>query len=1030
MKKVVINSSRVLPAVALVFILAFTSAVARAERAGGSSQAVPLRQLGAAVERRYSGDGLGVERHANGARLRCVFQRLEAEATTNGLSLASTAGGAKGARFGVTARALGRARADALPAAGRVEVDGKFARWLREDLGEEYSVSADGIRQDFLIPRRVPGAGPLRVELEVSGAEARPADGGAKLALADGGRTLVYHRLKAEDHRGRELPVRLEVRSGRRMELVLDDARAEYPVRIDPTFTDAQWVSLGGVPGADGVVEAAVVDGAGDLYVGGSFLTAGTAAANFVARWNGSEWLPLGSGLNDVVHSLAVGPDGSIYAGGSFTVAGGVPANSIAKWNGEEWSALGSGLEAGFPFTFVAAIAVSGENVYAGGLFTVAGGQPAAYVARWNGSSWSPMGQGVNDIVYAMEFWNGHLYVGGSFNTAGGEPAPFLARWNGTDWSRVGGGLDYGVNSLVTWNGNLYAGGNFRWAVDEDGWQTAVNYVACWNGTNWSALGMGVNNTVVALAASASGLYAGGIFTSASRTPASAIARWNGSAWTALGAGIQSSLAGSRDVKALAADGDTLYVGGNFGSAGANASKNLVRWNGEAWSSIGPDGGPNDPVQAVALAGDGLYVGGLFTFAGGSAAHFVARWDGASWSGLGRGLDGIVNAVAASGSNVYVGGNFTTATNADGSTVAVSRVARWDGSGWSALGQGANSRVTALAASGGNLFVGGEFTTVFNPGGVPVTVNRIARWDGSEWLPLGAGVAGGGFPPFGGPMVRAIAVSGEDVFIGGRFQSADGITVNNVARWNGFEWSPLGQGVYDGGGIPVSPSVAPVIALAVHGEKLYVGGNFISVLDESGSSIPASRIAQWDGLAWSTLGAGVSGADTLSSVRALAAAPDGALYVGGLFTAAGGLPANLLARWDGEAWSSVGAGLSGNGLHGATVWAMTISGTSLFIGGAFTQAGDAISYNAVQVIVGPPTIVTTNGNFGFTGVPSRFGFDVSAGAFQRIITEGSADLVNWTPLQTNRLGGGSLLRFNDPDSGELPRRHYRALQTR
>ena len=52
-------------------------------------------------------------------------------------------------------------------------------------------------------------------------------------------------------------------------------------------------------------------------------------------------WEPLGSGTDDYVHALAVGPDGVVYAGGEFTEAGGQAANYIAMWDGSEWSSLG-----------------------------------------------------------------------------------------------------------------------------------------------------------------------------------------------------------------------------------------------------------------------------------------------------------------------------------------------------------------------------------------------------------------------------------------------------------------------------------------------------------------------------------------------------------------------------------------------------------------------------------------------------------------------------------------------------------------
>src|SRR6266436_280826 len=63
-------------------------------------------------------------------------------------------------------------------------------------------------------------------------------------------------------------------------------------------------------------------------------------------------WLPLGAGMNDIVWTLAVsGLD--LYAGGWFTTAGGAIANYIAKWNGIAWVPLGSGMDSAFPFPAV-----------------------------------------------------------------------------------------------------------------------------------------------------------------------------------------------------------------------------------------------------------------------------------------------------------------------------------------------------------------------------------------------------------------------------------------------------------------------------------------------------------------------------------------------------------------------------------------------------------------------------------------------------------------------------------------------------
>src|SRR6186713_2188406 len=103
-----------------------------------------------------------------------------------------------------------------------------------------------------------------------------------------------------------------------------------------------------------------------------------------------SEWNQLGPGLNGPVYEITI--DGNdVYVGGGFLDAGGNPdADYVARWDGCEWHALGPGLNGD-----VKAITVSGDNIYIGGSFT----QPFNYIARWDGAQWSPMGPGPGNIV-------------------------------------------------------------------------------------------------------------------------------------------------------------------------------------------------------------------------------------------------------------------------------------------------------------------------------------------------------------------------------------------------------------------------------------------------------------------------------------------------------------------------------------------------------------------------------------------------------------------------------------------------------
>jgi hypothetical protein len=250
-------------------------------------------------------------------------------------------------------------------------------------------------------------------------------------------------------------------------------------------------------------------------------------SANHIARWDGSDWHALGDGVdNGVDHwvlALAVDGGGNLYAGGDFTTAGGVSANRIARWDGSSWHPLGDGGGNGVDH-WVFALAVDGSgNLYAGGTFTTAGGVSANHIARWDGLDWHALGDGVDGTVYALAVdGGGSLYAGGTFTTAGEESASRIARWEGGSWSPLGDGMGGSVYALAVDGGSLYAGGIFTTAGEG-----SANRIACWDGGSWSPLGSGVSDAVRGLAVDGGNLYVGGEFTTAGEKPSAYIARWS-----------------------------------------------------------------------------------------------------------------------------------------------------------------------------------------------------------------------------------------------------------------------------------------------------------------------------------------------------------------------------------------------------------------------------------------------------------------------------------------------------------------------
>ncbi|MEW6158168.1 MAG: hypothetical protein AB1813_12090 [Verrucomicrobiota bacterium] len=708
------------------------------------------------------------------------------------------------------------------------------------------------------------------------------------------------------------------------------------------TFTDNNWISMNpNLPGADGDVKAAAADTSGNVYVGGEFAVIGNVVANGIAKWNGSRWSKLGLGMRGKylntgwrVNALAIsGTD--LYSAGSFTSAinsngTAVTVNSIAKWNGTNWSSLGLGVSGDGD---VNALAVSGGDVYAGGNFTTATNSNGAAIAvnrlaKWNGSTWSALGSGVNGTVRALAVSGSDLYVGGSFTTAGGLTVNRIAKWDGTRWLALGSGMEGQftigfpvVNALTFLGGELWAGGRFTMAGG-----VPVHQIAKWNGNTWSDGSQGLGdfgNIVYSLVVSGGALYAGGGFFSGQSFLSGCVARWDGSSWSAVGLGIH------KEVLAMAVSGGNVYAGGRFNSTTNEAGQavttlRIAQWNGNDWSVPGlAQEGTKFIPSDFSLLGNELYAIGTVATAGvGAAEKFVAKWNGSDWELLGSGFGGInypsVNALAVIGNDLYAGGSFSTASDN-----LAANVAKWDGSNWLALESGVGDpfrghAVNALAVLGTNLFAAGLFDSA---GGVPAMC--IARWDGISWSSLGTGM-GGTYP-----LVLSLAVLGNDLYAGGFFTIAGGITANRVAKWNGSNWSALGAGV-TAAEIGTGPDVS---ALAVIGNNLYVAGAFTA----AGGNSSIKYIARWNGSTWSGLGSGVN-------APAYALAVSGSdLYVGGGFGEAGGIPALQIAKWTGSRWSALGSGMAG---RPGTYWAVNglrVIGNDLYVRGAFTIAGGKVS---------------------------------------------------------------------------------------
>lgn len=145
--------------------------------------------------------------------------------------------------------------------------------------------------------------------------------------------------------------------------------------------------------------------------------------------------------------------------------------------------------------------------------------------AQAHGPPFGP-GLGTNGTYVGSLVMNSadHLYAAGQFTNAGSVMANYVAEWDGSNWSALGAGMNYYVFTLALDPAqNLYAAGQFTNAGG-----IYASGIAKWDGTAWSALGSGLNNTVISLAADGAGrLYAGGVFTAAGTNVSAYVAQAN-----------------------------------------------------------------------------------------------------------------------------------------------------------------------------------------------------------------------------------------------------------------------------------------------------------------------------------------------------------------------------------------------------------------------------------------------------------------------------------------------------------------------
>lgn len=255
---------------------------------------------------------------------------------------------------------------------------------------------------------------------------------------------------------------------------------------------------------------------------------------------------------------------------------------------------------------------------------------------------------------------------------------------------------------------------------------------------------------------------------------------------------------------------------------------------------------------------------------------------------------------------------------------------------WYNMGNGLTMGSPCIAQSinsyQGKIIVNGYFETAGT-----ASVNAIAQWDGYQWLPMGLGLWR--MDAFLTSGARLIEYNNRLYSTGG-FQGAGGSFIgdtphlaNGIARWDGSDWYPLTPGPQPSG------INSACYGLQVYHNNLYLGGHFGNAFDSSGT-ITSKGIARWNDTVFSSVGQLGGNYPPWGYYAAL----DFCIYndqliAGGFFTTIDGMPFgtyNFVAAWNDTTWTTLGTGLN------APVYALTVYNGELYAGGEFTATGDGI----------------------------------------------------------------------------------------
>ncbi|GHG74497.1 hypothetical protein [Comamonas sp. JC664] len=597
-----------------------------------------------------------------------------------------------------------------------------------------------------------------------------------------------------------------------------------------------------------------------ELWVAGQFEFAEIGAVG-LAIWDGTAWkLPPGGPANGFVYELLVSGD-DVWVGGAFSQVGGIASNKVARWDGTTWHPY----DFPIPGNGVFALTLGDDGTpYAGGTFAYDFNQDGVgSIARWNGTRWEMLDEGVSTgfypgVVTDLVFHEGKLHVGGCFNFVNGQgygnplaieanalavwsPDSGWAQWpqatslNRTVWhSRLFCGdeppevfplWDVPIQRFLLDDDRIYVTGSLP-SIDGAASQSIVSYAdGHWraegaepgDGLSGGTRTLAVGGEQCAVHALGNMTHAGG-----TRVP-STVLRFTDSGWQALGAFPAMEC---RDL-AVNAHGDIFVMCVDWDVF----QSHVLTWNGEDWESLGD---LREHGFASTMALDALGRPWLATQA--EAASRVIRWTGEQFEVVADGIDGPVYALALRPENddpdrpaFVVTGEFMHVGE-----LPARRIAHWTGSAFEALGEGLSTSPITAAYGAHGIYASTNEETTLDGSPVPGRL-ALGHWNGTAWRELATPDNGMPSPMHEGGVhsFRKLMPVGNDLVVVGTLIPEDGAPTHAYV-FHGERFVAVGGGI----------NALSAEAIALTPDGIWLGGD-IAEAGRGESLIPSVGVAHF-----------------------------------------------------------------------------------------------------------------------------------------------------------------------------------------